>query len=76
MLQCHHGGGNKNYLLMGRKLRRARKRLHLTQEKLAEYVDLSPAFVGYIERGTRIPSVESLVKMCRVLRISLDWVTR
>ena len=61
---------------LGRKLRRARKHLHLTQEHLAELVDLSPAFVGHIERGTRIPSVVSLVKLCRALRISLDWVTR
>lgn len=65
-----------NYKLIGRKLRRGRKRLGLTQEKAAELADISASFIGHIERGTRIPSVETLAKLCRLYRISVDYVLR
>lgn len=63
-----------NYLLMGRRLRRGRKRLKMTQEKAAEFVEISAGFLGLIERGQRIPSVETVVKLCRLYRISADYV--
>lgn len=63
-----------NYLLMGRRLRRGRKRLKMTQEKAAECADISAGFLGHIERGTRIPSIETVVKLCKLYRISTDYV--
>ena len=41
-------------------LRRARETAGLTQERLAELVDLHMTDVGRIERGERDPSVNSL----------------
>ena len=36
---------------LGRRIREERLKLNLTQEKLAEDVDLSMAYIGQIERG-------------------------
>lgn len=49
-----------NYQDLGLRVRDARKAKHLTQEQLAEKVGISSSFMGHIERGTRIASIESL----------------
>lgn len=38
---------------LGRRIREERLKLNLTQEKLAEDVNLSMAYIGQIERGER-----------------------
>lgn len=63
-----------NYRLMGAKIRRARRRMRLTQEALAERVDLSATFVGHIERGTRIPSLETIGRICKATGLSADYL--
>lgn len=63
-----------DYQKIGRRLRKARKMRGLTQEKLAEKMDVCVSNVGLIERGKRIPSLETMVKMCRALGISTDRV--
>ncbi len=44
----------------------------LSQEKLAFLVDMHPDYIGKIERGERIPSIESLLKIIKALGISYD----
>ena len=56
-----------NYEDLGRRIRTLRQQQHLTQEQLAEALDISPSFLGHIERGTRIASLDTLVKLCNVL---------
>lgn len=63
-----------NYKLMGAKLRKARKRLRLTQERAAEQVEMSASFIGHIERGSRIPSVETIVRLCKLYHVSADII--
>jgi transcriptional regulator with XRE-family HTH domain len=65
---------NVNYKLMGAKLRRARKRMRLTIEQAAEQVEMSASFLGLIERGTRIPSVETIVRLCKLYHVSADVI--
>ncbi len=57
---------------IGSNARAARTREALTQEQVAERLDISPEVYGRIERGTIFPRVLTLVKMCRVLRKSSD----
>jgi transcriptional regulator with XRE-family HTH domain len=33
---------------------------------LAEYLELSPSYVGLLERGERCPSLKSLLKICEL----------
>ena len=41
---------NIDYKLIGQRITKHRKKLHITQEKLAEQLDVSTAFVSKIER--------------------------
>ena len=61
-----------DYVDLGRRIRSKRRALRLTQEKLAERAGLSFAFIGHIERGTRIPSFHTVCKIADALDFSLD----
>jgi transcriptional regulator with XRE-family HTH domain len=63
-----------NYRLMGAKLRKARKRMRMTQEQTAEKAGMSASFIGHIERGSRIPSVETIVRLCKIYNVSADAI--
>lgn len=65
-----------DYVSMGGRIRRLRKERHVTQSQLAELLDISPAFMGHIERGTRVPSVDTLVRIADVLDVTLDVIVR
>jgi len=52
-------------------IRELRKQKQITQERLALDADLNRAYVGYIERGERKPSVETLEKLAKVLRVKI-----
>lgn len=59
-----------DYLMMGSKIRNFRRKKGLTQEELAEAAGLSASFMGHIERGTRIASLDTVVKLCAALGIT------
>ena len=61
-----------DYKAMGARIKEARKRNNMTQEMLAEACALSTAHIGHIERGTRIPSLETVYCISDVLSVSLD----
>lgn len=61
-------------LEMGQRIKRARKEKSLTQEQLAEACNISVSFMGHIERGSRIPSIETLCALCRALDVSSDYL--
>ena len=61
-----------DYTILGQKIRKERLRLHLTQEKLAEEVCLSPAYIGQIERGEKNASIETMLKLCFALDTTLE----
>ena len=49
-------------------------KLDLTQEQLAEKADISPAFVGHIERGEKKASLETMSRLVMVLGTTLDYI--
>lgn len=57
---------------LARRIRAFRKLKGLTQQSLAEQTGISLAMLGMIERGTRVPTEEQLVKIADVLAISLS----
>lgn len=65
---------NIDYIALGERIRSARKKKNITQEKLGEICSLSAAHIGHIERGTRIPSLETLYKISLELKVSLDFL--
>lgn len=63
-----------DYSLVGYRIRRERKRRNWTQEYLAEQAEISPSFLGHIERGDRIPSIATLAQLCRALRADMNVI--
>lgn len=61
-----------NYRELGSQIRILRRRHGLTQEQLAEMVDISTSFIGHVERGTRKASLDTIVKIGACLEASLD----
>ena len=59
---------------IGEKIKDLRRNRSMTQEALAERVNVSTSFVGHVERGTRKASLETLVAMANALDVSLDYL--
>ena len=57
---------------IGFAIKTARKRNNMTQEQLAEALDITPTHVNHIESGRRRPSVEILFACAKLLDFSLD----
>lgn len=56
--------------VLGKRIRKKRKELDLTQEDVAYRVGISRAYMGYIEQGRNVPSLEVLEKIAKVLKVS------
>jgi transcriptional regulator with XRE-family HTH domain len=52
---------------IGKNTKRFRKSAGLTQEKLADKVDLSLRYIQNIEDGTRLPTIITLLKIAKAL---------
>ena len=63
-------------LAMGDRIKEARKNQRLTQEQLAERLEISVEFVGQIERGLKLPSMSVFLKMIETLNVSADYLLR
>ena len=57
---------------VGRRIKEAREKRHLTQEELAARIDISPTHVSLIERGTKIPRLDTFVAIANALEVSGD----
>ena len=57
---------------VGNYIRKYRESKGLRQADLAEKSGLSPNYIGALERGEKIPSLESLVNILNALDISAD----
>lgn len=55
--------------LLGKKIQSIRKAKGLTQEKLAELIDIETPSLSYLETGKYAPSVETLQKLSKVLDV-------
>lgn len=65
-----------NYKEIGKRIRNEREKLELTREKFAELLDLSPNFVGQVERGEKQMSLATLVNISDCIRVSLDYLVK
>lgn len=66
---------NKDILnVMGRRLKKARLRKKLTQEYVAEKINISSDLLRNIENGRNIGSVPTLLNLCNFLEITPDMI--
>ena len=63
-----------NYDSIGKNIRKYRSSKKMRQEDLAELTGLSTTYVGMVERGEKIPSLETFLSILNALNISADMV--
>ena len=63
-----------NYKQAGERIRRERNRLGLTQEALAETIEITPSFYSQIETGKRKASIDTYFRISQALSVSLDYI--
>lgn len=59
---------------IGKNIRKFREIKKLRQEDLAEKTDLTTNYIGMIERGEKIPSLETFINILYSLGVSADMV--
>ena len=59
---------------IGQRIKMVRKSQGLTQEKLAELIDVSPHYIYEIEKGLKKMSLETFISMTDILDISADYI--
>jgi len=62
--------------IISRALQARRKELKMTQEALAEKLDIAPTTLQFIEQCRRYPSFPMFVYICRVLQLEIDLSPR
>ena len=63
-----------NYDSIGKNIRSYRIKRKLRQEDLAEMTDLSVTYIGMVERGEKIPALETFIKILNALEVSADII--
>ena len=63
-----------DYQKLGLRIRQVRQERKLTQQKLAELANLSPNYVGKIERSASVISIDTLIRLANALRIPVEYL--
>lgn len=61
---------------IGLRIASLRKEKHLTQEQLAEIMDISIKHCSCVERGASALSMEKLIELCDILDTNMDYLIR
>ena len=59
---------------IGLNIRKYRKKQKIHQDQLAEMAELSTNYIGMIERGEKIPALETFLKIANALEVSADML--
>ena len=63
---------NLDYKSIGKRIKIARIKSDMTQEQLAEKIDLSPTHLSNIETGTTRVSLATIVSLANALSVTVD----
>jgi len=73
VIDAIHGreqGVGINYKILGKNIKYYRKQKNLTQEQMAESLELSVGFISQVERGIAKMSLDTLIDLCDILDCS------
>ncbi len=59
-------------VLIGKQLRYTRRVKDVTQEELAELIDVSVGWISRIERGANLPNLKLLFRIAKVLQVRVN----
>ena len=57
---------------LGKQIKMVRTSKRMTQEELAEMIDVSPTFISLVETGTKALSLTKAIELADVLKVSMD----
>ena len=63
-----------DYKSVGERIKNSRISKNITQDKLAELIDINPSHLSNIERGKTKMSTDTLANIARSLNISIDYL--
>ncbi len=63
---------NIDYKIIGTRIKAARKECHMTQEILAEHLDVTIGYISQVERGITKISLDLLAKIATVLNADIS----
>lgn len=61
-----------NYHTLGQRIQNIRKSKNISQAALSAMIDKSPGYISYLERGTKVMSLETFVSIANALEVSPD----
>lgn len=59
---------------IGARIKQLRKARHMTQEQLAETLDITVKHISSVERGVARMSLEKMVDLCKALDTGMDYL--
>jgi transcriptional regulator with XRE-family HTH domain len=63
-----------DYSHLGQRIKEERLKMKLTQAQLAEDINISNSYMGYIERGEKSLSLETLINFANRFHVSVDYL--
>ena len=63
-------------IVVGQRIRQYRQQAGLSQNGLAEKAELHATYIGQLERGEKNPSLESLEKVARALKLPIEALVK
>lgn len=63
-----------DYKKLGQRIKEERKKLGLTQEQLAEDVNLSTNYISMIERGKRTATLDTIANLAIRFGVTIDYL--
>ena len=59
---------------IGRRIQSCRKQLMLTQEQLADMMNVSIQMISNLERGNKAIRIDNLIHLSKILNVSTDYI--
>ncbi len=63
---------SETHIKLGKRIKELRQGLDMTQEDVAFEVGVDRSYMGFIERGEKNPTLLRLMKIAKILKISLS----
>lgn len=63
-----------DFQAIGYRIRALRQIREMTQADLAMRVGVTASFIGHIERAEKVPSLETMMRLCVALDTTMDWL--
>lgn len=65
---------NNSITTIGGRIKIARKAMKLTQAELADKLELTQGFIGHIENGRNMPTLDQINRMAIILDCNMTWL--